>query len=63
MNKQASRFAENALFSLLIAALIGWSAATVAADVAAPAVTSVSCAVATASQTLISRMSGSKVGA
>jgi hypothetical protein len=63
MNKQAGRFAENALFSLLIAALIGWSAVTVAADVAAPAVASVSCAVASASQTLLSRVGGPKVGA
>jgi hypothetical protein len=63
MNKPASRFTENALFSLLIAALIGWSAVTVAADAGAPAAASAACAVANASQTLFSRVAGSKVGA
>ena len=45
MNAQLSRITENLFFSLLVAALVGWSAVTVAADGAAP-VAAASCAVA-----------------
>jgi hypothetical protein len=46
MNSQFNRISENVLFSVLIAAVVGWSALTVAADAAAPAASAAPCPVA-----------------
>lgn len=46
MNNAFSRISENVLFSLLIAAVVGWTAVAVAAETGSSAGSSVDCTVA-----------------